>query len=368
MNRKFRLHILHRYVLVQFLNLFALCLIASVSLFMVFDLFERLKFFLRDDSTFLQAFQYMLFKIPLILQIMTPISVLVATLMSIGRLSQLSETTAMRACGASLFWLARPLLFAGLAVSLLMFISGETLVPWATRRGEEIYNVEIRKKLERGKYSRENFWHRSKNRFYNIGFYDSRDSTLNDFVLVEFNDAFELTRRLDSKRVVWQKPLIGWTMEDVTEITFGVDRRMQTATYNRLPLVIPEKPRDFYEVKILPESMSYLQLLRHSKKLAGEGAPITEYLVALASKISFPLVNVVVVLIAFPFALIPARSGTLTPSFVAGVSIGFGYHVVHAVSTSLGSAELIPILASAWAANIIFGLIGGYLMAGAEYA
>lgn len=367
--RFFSLSLLQRYLLSQFLGVFGLCLFAAVSLFLVFETFERMRVFVREDSTVLLAATYLLYKVPLILHLMTPVAVLVATLISVGRLSQLSEVTAMRACGSSVFSLAKPLLLTGAVISLLMFIAGETIVPWSTQRVEEIYHLDIRKKDQKGSFSRANFWYRHDSTFYRIGFYDSRSSDLAEISLFSMDNNFEMRKRIDAKTAHWSnKPQVGWVMENVNEIAMGEDGRFDVSRFERLPLVIEERPEDFYNMRREPETLSYSELSDYISKLSSEGVPVTEYLVAQAAKISFPMVSFIVVLVAFPFALTPARSGNMSASFVAGISIGFGYHVVHAISTSLGGAELIPIAASAWAANIILGCLGAYLMIGAEYS
>ncbi len=363
------LTLMQRYVLRQFLDIFLLCLFAAVSLFLVFETFERMRVFVKEDSTFLQAISYLTFKIPLIVQLMTPVAVLVATLISVGRLSQLSEITAMRASGASILSLAKPLIFAGALISLLVFVAGETVVPWSTQRVEEIYNLEIRKKDEKGKFSRANFWYRQDNTFYRIGFYDSQNSSLAAVSILEMDSNFNLKRRLDASDATWnENPQIGWTMQNVIETSMGESGGFNVERFRKLPLVIKEKPQDFYNMERESETLSFRELGGYIEKLQSEGVPVTQYLVARASKIAFPLVNLIVVIIAFPFALTPARSGNMTMSFVAGITIGFGYHIVHAISTSLGGAELIPIIPAAWAANILLGSIGCYLMAGSDYS
>jgi len=360
--------VIDRYILRQFFSVLMLCLFAAVSLFLVFELFERMRVFVENQSTLWQAVEYLGLKIPLIIQLMTPVSVLVAVLISIGRLSQLSEITAMRACGASVFSLVRPLLIAGFVVSVLMFVMGETLVPWATQRVEEIYHLDIKKKDIKGRFSKANFWYRDKNKFYSIGFYNSRTSTLEGISLFKIDDHFRLQKRIVASSASWGgSPLIGWSMKDVAEAVPSGKSDFSVTTFRELPLVIKEKPRDFYNLERSPETLSYTELRQYIAKLSGDGVPVTRYLVDLAAKVSFPLVNLIVVLVAFSFALIPARSGNMSLSFVAGVSTGFGYYVVHAISTSLGSAELLPVTLSAWSANILLGTIGGYLIARAEY-
>lgn len=365
--RRYRIHILHRYVLTQFLLNVLLCLLASTSLFLIFDFFERIGTFLKEGATLAQVGTYLLLKIPSICQLMTPISVLVSVVLTIGRLSQLSEITAMRACGASVLWLARPLFIAGFCISLLSFVLGETLVPWTSSTVDELYHIDIKKKAERGKYSRANFWYRSGNSFYEIGYYDSRSSEISGLTVFEFEDpGFQLVKRIDAKQAQWVNSTVGWTLKDIREIIFDGQGHTRESNFDKLPWVVNEKPADFYNVKVNPQSLSFRQLYYYIEKLGQEGVPVSDHLVDLASKISFPFVNLVVVLIAFPFALIPARSGSMTRSFIAAVSIGFGYYFLHAISTSLGSAELLPVLPSAWAANVVLGSIGGYFMAGAE--
>jgi lipopolysaccharide export system permease protein len=360
-------NILQRYVLNSFITSLGLCLLGATSLFMIFDFFERFRVFIREDADVIQVLSYLIFKLPLIVHLMMPVALLIATLISIGRLSQHSEITAMRACGVSLFWLSRPLIVVGLLMSLLMFIAGETIVPWSSQRVEEIYHFDIRKKIERGALSRANFWFRSGNAFYNIGFYDSRSSTLHGLSIYEFTDEFKLLRRIDSSEVIWNGPSIGWTMHNASETLFVPEGETLITSFNTLPLAIEDTPADFLQHERRPETLSYNALKAYAEKLRAEGVPISNYLVQLESKIAFPFVNVIVILIGFPFALVSARSGTMTRSFVFGVATGFGYYFIHAFSTALGSAELIPIIPSAWAANILLGSIGGYLMSGAEY-
>lgn len=359
---------LQRYILGQFMSVLLICLLASISLFLVFELFERLNVFVKEGASFGQVFLYLVYKVPLIMQLMMPVAILVATIMTIGRLSQLSEVTAMRACGASLVFLASPLIAAGVFFSGLMFVNGETLVPLATQKGEEIYNSDIRKKAEKGTYSRSNFWYRKKNKFYNIGLYDSRTATLKGISIFELGKTFKLERRIDAREATWGGSAnVGWTMVDVVEIATSRKGDFNSSVFQKAPLIIDEEPQDFYNMERSSEAMSYRDLKRYTDKLRSEGVPVTNYLVDLAAKFSFPLVNLIVVLIAFPLALIPARSGSLTASFVIGVSVGFAYYVVHATSLSLGNAELIPIIAAAWTANILLGCLGAYLMAGAEF-
>lgn len=359
--------LIQKYVLSAFISVFFICLFASVGLFLVFDLFERMDLFIRESVTFTQALNYLLYKTPLILQFMMPVATLVATLFAVGRLSQLSEITAMRAIGSSLFYILKPLLALGLLLSVIMFINGETIVPNATQKLEKIYHLDIKKKAEKGAFSRSNFWHREKNKFYNFGLYDSKTVSLKSITIYELDKNFSLDFRTEAKEATWGGDSnIGWTMTDVIETSIDSKGAFNSSTFKQTPLIINQTPEDLYKLERNADTLSYFELKNYIEKLSSEGVPVTNYLVDLASKISFPLINLIVILISFPLALTPARSGNLSLNFAIGVLIGFGYYVIHAISVSFGNAELIPITAAAWTANILFLCLGGYLVMGME--
>ena len=93
---------------------------------------------------------------------------------------------------------------------------------------------------------------------------------------------------------------------------------------------------------------------------------MTSYMADLYAKISFPFINLVLVLVVLPFALLPARSGSMAPSCLAGLTIGFAYFAVHSFSLALGRAELWPPLLAAWMANLVMAIAGLILNLGTE--
>src|SRR5205823_14965720 len=92
-------------------------------------------------------------------------------------------------------------------------------------------------------------------------------------------------------------------------------------------------------------------------QLRAPGFQVRKYLVELYSKLSFPLINVVMVLVAIPFALQSPRGGRL---FGVGLALAImaGYLVVHYVALAFARADLLSPLLAAWTANIIFLGIG----------
>ena len=86
----------------------------------------------------------------------------------------------------------------------------------------------------------------------------------------------------------------------------------------------------------------------------------------LQAKISFPFIILVVSIVSLPFALRPARTGSMAFSFLAGLFIGFSYYAIHAFSVAMGRAELWNPFLAAWMANVVMLFVGTVLNLGAE--
>jgi len=357
--------IIHRYILKQFLRNFGICLLAFSMLFLMVDFFDRIDNVLSEGAPFGLIFSYFLFKIPLIISLMLPLAMLVSTLLTIGLLSKNSELTAMRASGLTVFWIARPIFISALLLSLFALLLNETIVPDSQRRVREIYNLDIRQRDARGAYSQTDFWWRSQDTLYSVGIFDSRTNTLHDFSKFKIDETFQILERVDAPQVTWVDPILGWTMNNVVTYRFLPEETVVNR-FNSLPLPISETPADFFDTERDPFTMSYGQLDRFIGKQMETGVSVSGYLADLYAKISFPFVVFIVTLVALPFALRPARSGSLAVSFLAGLIIGFSYYAVHSFSVSMGRAELWNPLLAAWMANIVMGFVGLILNLGAE--
>lgn len=358
--------ILQRYIGSLLLRNLGLALLVFVFLFLVFDFFDRIDNILAEDAGAWIAIQYFLFKIPRILTLMFPIALMVSILMTMGLLSKSSEITAMRAAGVPIITLAAPALVLGGALSVCAFLIGEYVAPASERRSREIYNIDIRQKDRRGGYSQSKFWWRDGPRLFSVDNFDSRSDELSGLSVFEISPDYKVRVRTDAASARWLNPELGWSMVDVYERTFLSDGETRENRFRSLPLPIRDTPEDFYEVRTEPSTMTVSQLRRFIRQQRKNGIDVSDYLPYLSEKFSFALFNLVIVLIVLPFALRPARSGSMAGSVLAGLVIGFTYYVVHSFSMALGKAELFPPVLSAWVANIIMGTVGALLVWGAE--
>jgi lipopolysaccharide export system permease protein len=359
--------IIHRYMLSTFLRNLGLSLLAFTLLFLIFDFFDRIDNILPEDAPVYIIVEYFVLKVPLIMSLMLPVSMLVSVVFTVGLLSKNSEITAMRASGMTVLWIAKPLFIVGLITSFLAIILNESIVPYTTRRTKEIYNIDIQKKNADGVYSQNDFWWRTDNSFFAVGMFDSRSDTLINLSRFDISDTFDVFRRVDAAKAEYLVPNLGWSMKDVTEYRFH-GNQPPTVLHNpeAEPLPIASVPRDFYDMKTDPATMSFRRLKKFIREQAANGISTRSYLADLYEKFASPFLIFIVIPVVLPFALKPARSGSLAWSFLAALSVGFSYYAVHSLSLALGRAELWPPLLSAWMANIVMGIVGAVLSLGAE--
>jgi lipopolysaccharide export LptBFGC system permease protein LptF len=83
--------------------------------------------------------------------------------------------------------------------------------------------------------------------------------------------------------------------------------------------------------------------------------------VQLEEKLAFPLITLVMALLAIPFSLSTGKRGAVA-GIAAAVGIGVVQIIVSRLFESMGNVNQLPPVLAAWSPDVIFGLVGGYLI------
>ena len=125
--------------------------------------------------------------------------------------------------------------------------------------------------------------------------------------------------------------------------------------------LISEPPSVFKIVDKNPEEMSYRELERYIAKLRRNGHDVRRYMVDLDNKISFPFINVIMVLAAFSVGLRYSKTKNVSKGIFSAFALGMLYWFIHSIALSFGYTERFPPLFAAWFSNMLFfsfGIIG----------
>ena len=135
--------------------------------------------------------------------------------------------------------------------------------------------------------------------------------------ILELSPDFRLQSRLDARRAHWTGD--AWEMKDGAFREARADGQIESVPFTVAALNLDERIEDFTQIQKPVSAMSYRELSDYVKKLEAAGFHAKKYLVELYAKLAFPLVNLIMVLVAIPFALQAPRSTRL---FGVGLAIG----------------------------------------------
>ncbi|MFQ5585602.1 MAG: LPS export ABC transporter permease LptG [Thermodesulfobacteriota bacterium] len=349
------MRVLDRYLLREFLKLFALTIISFVALYLIVDLFEQIDDIFENHLPLTVSIRFFIYKIPFIFYQVSPIAVLMATLLTMGILSRHRELTAVKAGGVSIMRCALPIFFCGLVISFLNLFVNEAVVPLANRENFAIKREWFDRKPV-GIFNQGTVWFRDSDVIYSIQYLDMNAGDIRNFTMYRLGSSFVPVSQLHADKLVWR--------DNQWRVTTGVMRRftgeggITTEVVRDTPIRLLGGPEEIGRYDFDPDEMSYGALRRFIKRLKREGYGARRYRVDLNSKIAFPFVNLVMVLIGIPFAVSGGRRGGLALSVTVTVLIGFSYWIINAINISLGHSGVVPPFVAAWFTNIIFATVG----------
>jgi lipopolysaccharide export system permease protein len=354
------MRILDRYAVRQLLPVWIWCLIVFVFLSCLIDLFEHLDEILRYHIPPETVLQYYLNFIPLVCVRASPLALLLSGAFVASRLSRYQELLAMNASGTSLLRASVPFLFAGWVVSLCVFAVNELVVPQTSTVYER-----LRQEAFRGRETRQTVENvaimDSFNRLYHARKLDLKAKELHGLTILEHDWHNRPTKSLYATRAMWTKH--GWLLLDGTIARVGprgISQGDPEPFIERL-ISYPVTPESFSQPEAHPETMRYGQLRLLIARLKQTGmANVRRYAVELASKLTLPLMNLVVCLIAFAGSTQPQLRGNLRG---LGISLGWGllYYVFVGFWEGIGKKGvlLIPVFVAVWTPHVL--AVGGCL-------
>jgi len=124
-----------RYIVREFLRTFFIIFFSFAVVFIVIDVIDNLPRLLRAGASIDQAMLYYLLRIPYLVVLTSPVTVLLSGLFMMNSLAKHNETVAIRAAGISVKRAMLPLFGIGLVISLSVAAMGNTFYPLPNRQG-----------------------------------------------------------------------------------------------------------------------------------------------------------------------------------------------------------------------------------------
>ena len=352
------MRILDRYILKELVSPLMFGMLAFTALFVSVDVVQLVRMAVDYGAPMLVVVQLVLLRLPQIVVYTFPMAVLLAGLLTLGRLSAASEIVAMQAGTVSFYRIVGPVVGLGLAFSLLTLVISEWVVPaanYAYRRVlvEDLQGGQL-PAVSRNVILREYQGGLLRGFLYATE-YDGQARTMREVTIVELSRGRPV-RTTYARRVVWENET--WWMEDgVIHIHDGEPGVTIDFREGRQPITIGYRPEQVVTAQKSPEEMTIRELRDHIAVLGARGADLREYLLHLHMKFSIPAASFVFALLAAPLGVQSHRSAS---------SVGFGlsmvvilvYYVLMTLGTALAQGGQVPPGVGAWLQNLVLGAVG----------
>ena len=353
------------YILKEILPIFFVGLLVFTIILLMDKILKLIELIVNRGGSLANILMLFVFISPSFLIITIPISVLLGTLLTFGRLSSDSEITAFKASGISLYQLFFPVsvfaLAAFLMTSFLVFYG----LPWGNRGfkatlfliAQSRADIEIKERVFNDMFSGLVIYVDQVpiqgNRMEGILIYDDREKGKSNTIiaregfLINNPESQEIILRLNNGDIHRYEPRVQ-TFQKIKFDTYDLKLELSKAL-----LALGKKLKEF--------EMSIDEIKEKIETLKKQGKDITSQQVELYKRYTIPFTCIVFALIGAPLGIQPRRSGR-SYGFILSILILLVYYISIIAFESLAVNKTIPPYLAGIAPTFLFGCLGIYLL------
>lgn len=343
-----------RLYLKDFLILFGILAAGLSAIFSLLDLTGNIDNFMQGKPSVVDLLSYAALNVPRYLLYLLPMSVLIGSLFTFSQAHKRGEVTAIKAAGGRLRRIFYPFLVTAALLCILAFLLGEVVVPDFSGKAITLKN-RIEGKTRQLSFTEGALWLKSRDGSpVKIDLYiPDKKMAKGVSIFVIGNNTLKEEIRADE--AVWDGN--SWMLKDVTELDVGTDRTTKLSSLKYPGL---ESPDLFTEEIKTTDEMGFFELYSYIHRLRAAGFNNVKMSVDINSKISFPLINLFMMLLGISLSL---RMGLGSGLFSAGLGllISLLYWFSYTFALSLGYAGILYPLLAAWIIPLAFSLLSVYL-------
>lgn len=328
----------------------------GVAVGVLFDLMRRMT---EAGLPFTVALQVFLLKLPYFVSLAFPMSILLASLMTYGRLSSESELIALRSAGVSIYRIVVPAIILSLVVTAITFAFNEAIVPAANYRAEVTLRSGLGKKStpykERNivfqEYSRESGKNRLSRIFYAREF-DGKQ--MQGLTILDFSRD-GLSQIVSAREAEWNFDQKVWDFTGGTIYLVAPDGSYRNIVrFDRQKLQLPRTPLDIARTDRDDNEMNIIELSQQIPLIeqTGDIKKVRNLRLRRAQKIAFPFACLLFGTVGATLGIRPQRSGKRATGFGLSLIIIMTYYLFISVCETLYHFEFLSAMMAAWLPNL----------------
>jgi lipopolysaccharide export system permease protein len=357
------IRIIDRYVFIEVLGLYVLGFCGFLGFLVINKLFLEAPRILDPNMPWKAIFLVVLLETPYFMTLSFPVSVLFATLMSMGRLAKDNELMAMFTNGISLYRLFLPFLVLSLASSICSYFTNEYLLTAASAAKQRIYdaNPQILQadvendpyitRMENGDFITASYFDKQQGRLVSVVYDDFNNGKGKRMIVaptgVVNGDSVVLGTDMREPALIYDQPTEGGLYDSYTanpsySLNLGTDLR-----------------KELTQMKT-PQELSQTELAEQSKLLRQRGVPESTYMTDFHLRFSGPFASLAFALVAMPLSLRAPRDERML-GLIWTFLLVLSYYVIYFTCKLMGYNEFLPPWLAAWLMNIVFAVISLFI-------
>lgn len=325
----------------------------------VIDITEKMEDFMKNDlSAGFVLVEYYFAFIPYMANLLSPITIFIATIFVAANLAARTEIIAMLSSGMSLTRIMYPFFIGSLIIGVMVFYMAGWLIPHGNKT-----RIDFEKK-----YIKSTYYFLGKNVHIKTSpttyvYLESYNSEMNigyQFTLETVIDN-RLSSKMKASRIHWNDSIQKWHMEQFFIRQFDNNGEEKISMGKDLDTVLAITPKDFEDTYMLFETFDMFELNKQIEMLQSRGAEnIDTYIVEKYQRYTYPFSVIILTLIGVIAASRKSREGAGLP-IAFGFLLAFVYIIFMITSRSLANVGGIGPLLASWIPNLVFICIGSIM-------
>jgi LPS export ABC transporter permease LptG len=358
------MRLLDRYIVRYFVQPYVYCIIGFLSIWLIFDISDNSSIIFDTRAPFGLVVRYYCTQIPEVLVILLPVALLLALLFSLGRMSRANEIVSMLTAGVSVPRIILPLLVIGLLTTGVTFALNYSLAAHAELARKNFLDQVHRGGPRDTTISAQVFRNRTDNRTWYIARFKPESDQFTGVQVVQQDAQGNITRNYIASGATYDAAQKRWVLRGTKVVDYDLAGNITNEKiYKSLAIDHwSETPYRLSSANVRPEFLGIGEL----RTYLDYNADFPETLLApfrtqYHYRWALPWTCFVVAIMAAPLGIGYSRRGILA-SVAAAVGLVFAMNFLIHLFLALGEGDRVPGVVAGWTPNVIFFVIGLYLL------
>lgn len=361
------MRLLDRYVLQNFIIPFVYSTVGFLAIWLVFDLSDNGHDFIEAHVKLSTLAYFYLTQFPQILVICLPVGLLLALLYSLSRMSRANEIISMLTAGQSVLRVMTPLFIVGLLTACFSLALNYRLAPHSDQTRKMLMD-QITKGRDRSEEIDQQLFHNAQDkRTWFIETIQRKQFTCKGIDIIQQDADGNIITEWYAARAVFNPADKSWTFVRGKQANFDKEGNVLSVdqSWLRGSKRITGWSETIYRIISSNDDPQDLSVQELKEYLANNAdfprARLAPFLTHYWYRWAVPFQCLVVIFIAAPLGIVYSRRGVLA-GVASCIFIFSAMGFMEKLFLALGKGDRIPAPVAAWSSNIIFALVGCYLL------